>query len=152
MIGGKVNDVQGRRPLPFLATNVILRFILDDVPEQSGQTARLFERLEAREFTVEMSDTVMFEAGYILHRQYSFTRPMIRERLQPVIDRPAVHLARKECMVMCLDAYVQYPALSLADCLHAAIALQSADATIVSFDLEYRRVAGLTRREPDDMP
>lgn len=50
--------------LSLLDTNLILRHVLDDLPDQSSRAHALFERIERGERRVRVTDTVIFEAAY----------------------------------------------------------------------------------------
>ena len=54
--------------LPFLDANIILRHLLQDLPDQSPRATAFIRRIEAGELTVRTTDTVIFEAVFVLER------------------------------------------------------------------------------------
>jgi hypothetical protein len=65
-------------PPPFLDTNVILRHLLNDVPEQSARARALLLRIEAGELRVRTAETVVFEIVFTLQRVYKKTPQEMR--------------------------------------------------------------------------
>lgn len=62
---------------------------------------------------------------------------------------PSVRLTSKRRYRRTFDLYVSLPALSFADCYHAAYMESQGLTDLVSFDREMDRVATITRKEPD---
>ena len=56
--------------LPFLDTNILLRHLLQDLPEQSPRCTAYLARVERGELKVRTADTVVFEAVFTLQRAY----------------------------------------------------------------------------------
>ena len=69
---------------PFLDTNVILRHLLADHPEQSPAATAFLERIEQGEIKVFTADTVIFEAVFTLERHYQHPRRLSGTRCFPL--------------------------------------------------------------------
>jgi predicted nucleic acid-binding protein len=134
--------------LPLLDTNPILRHVLDDHPDHSPRAHALFARIEQGEERVQTTDTVIFEAAFTLERFYKVPRNQIRETLLDLLQLPGIVLTGKRAYRLVLDLWVAQPRLSFADCYHAALVERLQLPAIITFDQDFDRVAGITRREP----
>jgi predicted nucleic acid-binding protein len=133
---------------PFLDTNVLLRHLLQDYPEQATASSELLDQIARGERCVELSATVIFEAVYILSGRYGIEREAITQALQSIIEIDAIILSDKAAVVSALELYPLHHNLSYADCYHAALSLARCDGKIYTYDRMFSRVAGITRLEP----
>ncbi len=99
--------------VPFLDTNIILRHLLGDHPEQSPRATAYLARVERGEIQVRTADTVIFEVVFTLQRQYHQPRDRIREAVLP----------GKRRLRKAFDLYVEKN-LSFADAYHAVLMQQ----------------------------
>jgi predicted nucleic acid-binding protein len=135
--------------LSLLDTNIILRHVLDDLPDQSPKARALFGRIERGERRVRTADTVIFEAAYTLERFYKVPRAEIAQQLLDILRLPGIVLPGKRFYRRVFELYVGYPRLSFADCYHAILVERYGLEGILSFDRGFDRLADLTREEPE---
>src|SRR5687768_5695266 len=119
--------------LPFLDTNILLRHLLGDDPEQSPRATAYLQRIEQGQQRVRTADTVIFETVFTLQRSYHQPKARIREALLPLIELPGIVLPSKRRFRKVLDLYVDLN-LPFADAYHAVLMEQLKLDTIVSFD------------------
>src|SRR6266511_18048 len=98
--------------LPFLDANIILRHLLQDLPDQSPRATAFIRRIEAGTRTVRTTDTVIFEAAFVLERTYKVPRQTIRDTLQPLIFLSGVILRGKRRYRRAFALYLAHPKLS----------------------------------------
>jgi predicted nucleic acid-binding protein len=134
--------------IPFLDTNVLVRFIAWDHPDHSRRAAGLIRSIELDETRVRIADTVVFETVFVLEGPYQWSRGSIRAALGSVIALGGLILPDKEIYPDVFDLYVTRPSLSFADCYHAVLAKHVGCTEIISFDRGFGRIPGLTRIEP----
>lgn len=133
--------------LPFLDTNILLRHLLQDLPDQSPRCTAYLQRIERGEIQVRTADTVVFETVFTLQRTYKVPKANIAAALLPLINLPGIVLPNKRRFRTAFDLYVTLN-LPFADAYHAAL-MQSLKLTeIMTFDREFNRVPGITRQEP----
>ena len=133
--------------LPFLDTNILLRHLLHDVPDQSARYTAYLQRVERGEVQVRTADTVIFETVFTLQRTYKVPRADIAQALLPLIELPGIVLPNKRRFRTAFDLYLSLN-LPFADAYHAAV-MQSLKLTeIITFDREFNCVPGINRREP----
>ncbi|MCA9858261.1 MAG: PIN domain-containing protein [Thermomicrobiales bacterium] len=138
-------------PTRLLDTNILLRLILFDDPDQSTRTGELFQQLADEAFEGLLSMTAVFETVYVLERTgYKDNRAWIADSIKLVTGAKGVRFIDNEqrYLLDTLSLYREHAQLSFADCYHAVLALAHCDGEIYTFDKEFRRVAGITRLEP----
>ena len=135
--------------LPFLDSNVLLRHLLQDHPQQSPRSTAYLARVEHGEIKVRTADTVVFETVFTLQRQYGVPKEDIRDNLLPLLELPGIVLPGKRRMRRVFDLYVDLN-LPFADAYHVALMQRLGLRHIVSFDKEFNRVPGVTRVEPGE--
>jgi predicted nucleic-acid-binding protein len=101
-----------------LDTNVLMRFVLQDVPQQYKQAKDLLSNKSRRYF---VSDVMIFEFIYGLETHYQFSREQISDVVKGLLTREGINCNR-EVIRMTLSSYVEHKALSYADCYFAASA------------------------------
>ena len=131
----------------FMDTNVILRHVLQDLPEHSVRASELIARVEAGEERVLASETVVFEAVYVLTNFYRIPRSEVAQNLIPLISMPGIELPGRVDILRAFDLWVERPGLSFADCFHIFSARRYSSGRIYSFDRKVGAVAGISRLE-----
>jgi predicted nucleic acid-binding protein len=131
----------------FLDTNILLRHLLGDHPEQSPRATAYFHRIEGGELKARVSDTVIFETVFTLQHHYRQPKAKIREALLPLIELPGIVLPGKTRLARVFELYVDQN-LPFADAYHAVLMEQLKLVEIVSFDREFDRIKGIRRVEP----
>jgi predicted nucleic acid-binding protein len=135
--------------LPFLDANIFLRHLTQDHAELSPRATALMRRVEVGELTIWTADTVLFETVYTLQRSYGIPRPEIRAALLRLLALPGVQLRGKRRYRRIFELYVNFPALSFADCYHVALVEGRGLTDLISFDRKLRQVPTIQRKEPD---
>ncbi len=131
----------------FLDTNVILRHLLADHPEQSPRATAYLERVERGEVQVYLADTVVFEVVFTLQRHYRQPKGKIRDAILPLIELPGVILPGKRQYRQVFELYVSLN-VPFADAFHAVLAKRLKADGIVSYDKDFERIPGITRLAP----
>jgi predicted nucleic acid-binding protein len=133
--------------MPFLDSNIFLRYLLADDPDQSPRATAYLARIERGEVRVRTADTVIFEVVCTLQRHYRQPRAAIRAALLPLLELPGLVLPGKRRFRRVFDLYVEQH-LPFADAYHAVLMEQLGLTEIVTFDRAFDRLPGLTRRAP----
>ena len=135
--------------LPFLDTNILLRHLLQDHPEQSPRATACLARIELGEIKVRTADSVVFETVFTLQRQYGHPKAAVRDNLLPLLELPGIVLPGKRRLRNVFDLYVERN-LSFIDAYHVVLMQRLGLDHIVSFDRQFDRVPGVTRVEPEE--
>lgn len=134
--------------LLFLDTNVILRHVLSDNPDQSPRATEYFREIAKGDRSVQISDLVVFESVFTLQKTYGMPREAIRDTLWPLMTLSGISLANKQIYRAVFDLYVARRSLSFADCYHVELVKGIDPPRIVSFDRGFDRLPEITRIEP----
>lgn len=120
-----------------LDANVVLRLLLNDIPEQNSAAAEL---IESRSEQFAVADTAIIETVFALERYYAFPRAAIEEAIEGLLSLPQIN-ANRALLAAALPLYVRSAGLSFEDCcLHAYAELN--DATpLWTFDKKLARAA-----------
>jgi len=131
-----------------LDTNVLVRYLVQDIPEQAVRATTLFDSVASGEIAIRLPDTVVFESIYILQRVYSISKTETADALTRIIEHPSVILDHKHSVLHALRFWQGTGGLSFADCYHLALAADLGFTEIYSFDKQMDRYPGVTRIEP----
>jgi len=112
-----------------LDTNVLLRFILNDVPEQCGAV----ERLLAAGKIFEITDAAVFEMVYVLEKVYRLPRELIVKNSLTII-RNGQFICNKRLLELIIDLYHKETKLSIIDCALIQYAEVNHNLPLFTFD------------------
>jgi predicted nucleic acid-binding protein len=134
-------------PLPFLDTNIFLRHLTGDVPEQAEKATAYFEKIERGEIKAVTSDIVVFEVVWTLGRYYKKSKQEINDAVLPLLELPHIRLPGKRRLRRVFDLYLRLN-IPFADAYHIVFMEQNKLNEIISFDHEFDKVQGINRKEP----
>jgi predicted nucleic-acid-binding protein len=121
-----------------LATNVVVRLLVDDDP---GQTRRARALLAAG--TVLVTPTVLLETEWVLRGAYGIDRAAVARSLRALLGLPVVALLHAQATAQALAWFEA--GLDFADALHLALSEEAE--TFVSFDARLvKRARRITSR------
>ncbi|MDQ3657015.1 MAG: PIN domain-containing protein [Chloroflexota bacterium] len=132
----------------FLDTNVIIRHLLRDNPDQSSRSSRLVGSIADGIVDVAISDTVVFEAVFVLNQIYKISRSEVADELTVLLNIPGISLNTKSEILATLRYWARQSPLSFADCYHLVTAESLGLDMIYSFDKKMGRYPGVERIEP----
>lgn len=113
-----------------LDANVLLRLLLNDIPDQHMAVEALF-RQASGQFAV--ADTAIIEVAFVLERHYGFTRTAIADAVDGLASLGEIncnHLLFERA----LPIFTKHPGLSFEDCCLAAYAELSGANPLWTFD------------------
>jgi predicted nucleic acid-binding protein len=127
--------------------NVLLRFLVGDVPEQMEKSIRLIRRIEERKETVFLPLINAYEVVFTLARFYKIPRSEIAEKLSAILSLRCLRMLRKRAFLEALNIY-RDTKVSFGDAYAAAQMRAMSCTEIYSFDKDFDRLDGITRIEP----
>lgn len=135
--------------LLFLDTNVIIRYLTQDNPEQAEKAYRILQQVEAGTILVTTSEAVIVETVYVLSSRalYNLPRQEIRNHLYTILALRGLKFPRKGVYLRALDLYASTN-LDFVDCLNIAHMERAKINAILSFDRDFDHIPGINRREP----
>lgn len=132
----------------FVDTNIFLRHLLNDIPDQSAATHRLFSAIEEGTLHTWTTPLVIAEIIFVLEnpKTHRVPRSTLREALVPLLALPNLKLEHKRLYPRVFGLYVAFP-IDYVDAYHAAL-LEHEQHELFSFDHDFDTIPGLVRKEP----
>jgi predicted nucleic acid-binding protein len=127
--------------------NVILRFLLDDPPEQAERCQALFARLQAGEEEVYLPEVALSDVIWTLQSFYRWPRERIARFAHDVISLKGTKLTRESMIRDAVHLYVER-GIDFSDALIAAEMLHGGYEGIYTYDRDFDRITGVERVEP----
>lgn len=127
-----------------LDTNVVLRLILEDLPEQHRAVRALIDQ-EAGQLLV--ADAAVIEVIFVLTRHYRFTRREIHEIVGGLVELPKIQ-ANRSLIKRALAIFIKHPKLSFEDCYLAVLAEANEALPLWTFDEKLAKQVPTARLVP----
>lgn len=118
-----------------LDTNALLRYLLEDIPEQHELVRRLLARSRS-EFMV--ADTAFIELAFVLERHYGLRRADIALAIENLLAMERLSCNRV-LLGAALEVFTAHPGLSFEDCYLAAHAELNDAEPLWTFDKKLSR-------------
>src|SRR5215216_3732600 len=133
----------------FLDANVILRYVLQDHPDFSPRTNRLFDELSAEKVSLITTEAVVTEVVHVLSSPvlYALSWTAIRDHLLGILTMPALEVAHQTSLLRALDLYATIN-IDFVDALTVAHMEREEIQTVISFDRDFDKINSIKRREP----
>ncbi|WP_067474673.1 PIN domain-containing protein [Nocardia amamiensis] len=119
-----------RRSAGSLDANVVLRLLLNDVPDQHAAAVSLLEGAEA---PFAVPDVAIIEVVFALCRYYEFSRDAATEAIEGLMSLVEIECNR-DLFARALPVFAERPKLSFDDCCLAASAELSDAEPLWTFD------------------
>ena len=130
----------------FIDTNIFLRHLYQDDQNYSPKATSILKRIEEGELKVYVSDIVIFETVFTLHRSYKVSKKVIAESLLPLIQLPGITLPGKKLYNKAFQIFLS-TSLGFADCYHVALMEKLKVEEIFSFDKDFDKIRNIKRKE-----
>lgn len=127
----------------FVDTNILIRHLTGDPPEQAGRATRYLEQAEE----LLLPDLILAEVAYVLDSFYDVPRNQVATTLRAVLAFPAIRVIDTDLLQRTIEVYETHR-LDFADAYLVASAERTGVGVIASFDRDIERVGTITRDEP----
>ncbi|MBC8234654.1 type II toxin-antitoxin system VapC family toxin [bacterium] len=126
-----------QKKVPLIDTNVILRYLLNDVPEQSEASSKLMEKLISSE-EVYLHDVVIAELVWTLEKFYQVPKSKIRKIISELLLIKGLLVSNRSILLKALELFAEKN-IDFADALIASMAMAN-EAEVITFDKDFRKV------------
>ena len=135
--------------MPFIDTDVIIRFLTGDDPAKQAAASALFEQVEQGLLTIAAPDTVIADAVYVLSssRLYHLPRNEVQELLTALVHLSHFQIQNRTAVLRALELYGSTK-LDFGDTLILASMEQQHSNILYSYDADFDRFDGITRQAP----
>ena len=115
--------------MPSLDTNCLLRWLLDDIPEQAALVSSLVNSGES--FAV--ADVALIETVFVLEKVKKISRETIEKAIMAVIENDSI-ICNNELFIEILPIYTKHPKLSFVDCYLETLSRKTGNSPLLTFD------------------
>lgn len=130
-----------------LDANVVLRFLLADVPNQSPKAKALFALAEEGGVRLRLSHVAVAELVWVLGSFFNFERAAVGTILRGLLLHKGVEIDEPAVILSALERFARVNA-DFPDCYAAALAASSAT-PITSYDRDFRKFTDVTCLKPE---
>lgn len=127
----------------FLDTNVLVRHITGDPPDQARRATRYLQQADQ----LFLPDLILAEVAYVLESFYRIPRGETATALRASLTFPAVRVIDQLLLLRTIELY-EFQRLDFADAYLVASAENTGVAAIASFDRDIDRIGTVRREEP----
>ena len=129
-----------------LDANVLVRFLVQDVPQQAKAAKKLVEQAESGALLLVVDPMIIAETVYVLTSFYKKPRETVADALMAFVQSDGVSVADESRLVDALRRF-QRSSVDFADAWLAATAAET-HREVASFDRDLDRFADVKRFEP----
>lgn len=126
--------------IAFVDTNVLVRHLTDDPPDQARRATHILESAER----LILTDVVVAELVYVLESYYEHPRKEIAASLQSLLALPSIAIADHDLILRAVELY-EHKRLDFAEAYVAAAAELTGIGAVASFDRALDRVETVER-------
>ena len=118
-----------RSVMPSLDTNCLLRWLLDDIPEQTEMITNIVNSSK----NISVADAALIETVFVLEKVKKISRGTIEKAVKAIIENDSI-LCNRELFIEILPFYSKYTKLSFVDCYLEVFARRTRADPLLTFD------------------
>ncbi len=135
----------------FVDTNLFLRFLTNDIPEQADAVERLFRQAMRGEITLVTSNLVIAEIVWTLETYYNLPREEVQEKVLAILNTSGLNIEDIDLLLQAILWYVDKD-VDFIDAYNAAWLLDKGIRTAYTFDRKhFARLEGITVKVPGEV-
>ena len=132
----------------FLDTNIFLRYLTNDVPEQADAVERVLQLAAENQVILVTNGLVIAEIVWTLQSFYRLTRASIAEKVRAILNTPGIEVSEGDLVLQAVADYVEKN-VDFIDAYHGAWLLAQGMKAVLTFDqLHFSRLDGITVKLP----
>ena len=120
----------------FADTNLFLRYLTNDIPEQAAAFEKLLRRADAGDVVLVTSSLVMAEIVWTLESFYQLDRARVQENILAILNTPGLEVAEDEILLQATVWYVEKN-VDFIDAYSAAWLLDKGLTKVCTFDQKH---------------
>ena len=120
----------------FVDTNVLLRYLLDDVPEQADAVEEMLKRAAAGDIVLVLNVLVIAEIVWTCESYYKLTKDDIREKIMAILNTPGLEVEESDLLLEAIWAYAEKN-VDFADAYNACWLKRRGLNIVYTFDKRY---------------
>ena len=133
----------------FIDTNLFLRILTNDVPEQADAVERLLRRAGVGEIELVTNSLVIAEIVWTLESLFGLAPEDIKTKVMAILGTPGVEVDDSSFVLQAIADYAEYN-VGYADAFNAAWAVSQGVEKVFTFDQKhFGRLGGITPVVPE---
>lgn len=133
--------------MKFLDTNIILRYITNDIPAESLKCERLLKNAAKSKEALFTNAMVIAEVVWVLFSAYRFPKNNVISGVQKILNSPNIYLDDKDLLLSALYIF-ENNNIDFIDAYNAAVMEYKEIEIIYSYDKHYDQIKEIKRIEP----
>jgi uncharacterized protein len=135
----------------FIDTNIFLRFLTDDVPEQAKAIDKLLTRVEKGALELHTSVLTIAEVVWTLESYYGLQPDDVRNKVIGILNTPGLQVENAELIAQAMGIYVDAN-IDFVDAYNGLWMRERGINTAITFDTKhFRRIPGITSLTPSEV-
>ena len=139
---------QKQLPEAFIDTNVLLRYLLDDVPEQADAVEALLLKAAQGQLTLHANALVLAEIVWTCESYYQLSKEEIKDKALMILNTPGLDVTDRELITEAVFTYADEN-IDFVDAFNGCWMNQQGIETVYTFDHKhYKRIPGIRAKTP----
>ncbi|MCL2602571.1 MAG: PIN domain-containing protein [Treponema sp.] len=115
--------------MPSLDTNCLLRWLLDDISEQTALVTAVVNSGE----NIAVADAALIEIVFVLEKLKKIRRETIEKAMLTIVKKETI-VCNRELFLEVLPLYTNHPKLSFVDCYLEVLSRRTGATPLLTFD------------------
>ncbi len=129
-------------------TNILLRYLLDDIPEQADAVESLLLEAAQGQLALHTNALVLAEIVWTCESYYQLSKEEIQDKALMILNTPGLEVADRDLITEAIFTYADEN-IGFVDALNACWMKQHGIETIYTFDQKhYKRIQGIHAKVP----
>jgi len=139
---------RGRTPEGFIDTNILLRYLRNDLPEQADAVEALLKRAAAGNASLATNVMVIAELVWTCESFYKLSKQQIRDKVLMILNTPGLQVENHDLLVQATLLYADQN-IDFIDAYNGCWAKSQEIPLVFTFDQRhYKRIPGITVKIP----
>ena len=133
--------------MKFIDTNILIRFLVNDIPQKADACEKIFKNAVAKKETLFTTEMVIAEIIWVLESYYELSQQEVQEKVEKILNTPNLICPHKDLILNALSIYGEKN-IDYIDAYNALILKDKGIKELYSYDKHYDQMDWLTRLEP----
>lgn len=134
----------------FVDTNIFLRYLTNDVPDQAQAVDHLLERAEEGAFQLHTSVLTIAEIVWTLESYYELESEDVRDQIVAILNTPGLEVESSDLIAQAIILYADEN-IDFVDAYNGVWMKEKDLRSAITFDIKhFRRISGVTAHSPEE--
>ncbi len=135
----------------FADTNIFLRYLTNDVPQQADQVEKIFKAANKGKVNIVTSVMVIAEIVWTLESYYELPKKEVQTKIMAILNTPGITVEKKALVGKAINLYIDKN-IDFVDAYNSFYIKEENITQICTFDTRhFSRIEGIIALEPKDL-